>query len=81
MSPQPTDTVFLRGLAIETTIGFFDWERHTDGTLRWSFFSLVNSSRESGTGASADVESRGSRPPITPSTVAASFTLRASGPM
>ena len=28
-----TDTVFLRGLAIETTIGFFDWERHVKQTV------------------------------------------------
>ncbi|MEO6080064.1 MAG: dihydroneopterin aldolase [Steroidobacteraceae bacterium] len=34
MSTQlPTDTVFLRGLAIETTIGFFDWERHVKQTV------------------------------------------------
>ena len=24
---QPTDRIFLRGLAIQTTIGFIDWER------------------------------------------------------
>ena len=30
---QPTDTVFLRGLAIETVIGFFDWERHVKQTV------------------------------------------------
>ncbi len=30
---QPMDTVFLRGLAIETTIGFFDWERHVKQTV------------------------------------------------
>jgi dihydroneopterin aldolase len=30
---QPTDTVFLRGLAIETTIGFFEWERHVRQTV------------------------------------------------
>jgi dihydroneopterin aldolase len=30
---QSTDTVFLRGLAIETTIGFFEWERHVKQTV------------------------------------------------
>ena len=33
MSQQPADTVFLRGLAVETTIGFFDWERHVKQTV------------------------------------------------
>jgi 7,8-dihydroneopterin aldolase/epimerase/oxygenase len=33
LSQQPADTVFLRGLAIETTIGFFDWERHVKQTV------------------------------------------------
>jgi 7,8-dihydroneopterin aldolase/epimerase/oxygenase len=27
------DIVFLRGLAIETTIGFFEWERHVKQTV------------------------------------------------
>ena len=30
---QPPDTVFLRGLSIETTIGFFEWERHVKQTV------------------------------------------------
>jgi dihydroneopterin aldolase len=31
---QPSsDKVFLRGLAIETTIGFFEWERHVKQTV------------------------------------------------
>ncbi len=30
---QQSDTVFLRGLAIETTIGFFEWERHVKQTV------------------------------------------------
>jgi dihydroneopterin aldolase len=30
---QPTDIVFLRGLAVETTIGFFEWERHVKQTV------------------------------------------------
>jgi dihydroneopterin aldolase len=30
---QSTDTVFLRGLAVETTIGFFEWERHVKQTV------------------------------------------------
>ena len=33
MTQQSQDTVFLRGLAIETTIGFFDWERHVKQTV------------------------------------------------
>jgi 7,8-dihydroneopterin aldolase/epimerase/oxygenase len=33
MSQQPVDTVFLRGLAVETTIGFFEWERHVKQTV------------------------------------------------
>jgi dihydroneopterin aldolase len=30
---QVTDTVFLRGLSVETTIGFFEWERHVKQTV------------------------------------------------
>lgn len=30
---QSTDIVFLRGLAVETTIGFFEWERHVKQTV------------------------------------------------
>jgi len=30
---EQSDTVFLRGLAIETTIGFFEWERHVRQTV------------------------------------------------
>jgi len=33
LTQQPTDTVFLRGLAIETTIGFFEWERLVKQTV------------------------------------------------
>ena len=33
MSKQSGDIVFLRGLAIETTIGFFEWERHVKQTV------------------------------------------------
>jgi dihydroneopterin aldolase len=33
MPQQPGDVVFLRGLAIETTIGFFEWERHVKQTV------------------------------------------------
>jgi dihydroneopterin aldolase len=29
----PVDTIFLRGLAIETTIGFLDWERKVKQTV------------------------------------------------
>jgi dihydroneopterin aldolase len=31
--PHPTDIVFLRGLSIETTIGFFEWERLVKQTV------------------------------------------------
>ena len=30
---QPTDRVFLRGLAVQTTIGFIEWERHVKQTI------------------------------------------------
>jgi dihydroneopterin aldolase len=30
---QTQDTVFLRGLAVDTTIGFFEWERHVRQTV------------------------------------------------
>jgi dihydroneopterin aldolase len=30
---QQSDIVFLRGLAVETTIGFFEWERHVKQTV------------------------------------------------
>jgi dihydroneopterin aldolase len=30
---EPTDRVFLRGLAIQTTIGFIEWERHVKQTV------------------------------------------------
>ena len=30
---HPTDIVFLRGLSIETTIGFFEWERLVKQTV------------------------------------------------
>jgi dihydroneopterin aldolase len=30
---QTTDRVFLRGLAIQTTIGFIEWERHVKQTV------------------------------------------------
>ena len=33
MSNSYGDIVFLRGLAIETTIGFFEWERHVKQTV------------------------------------------------
>jgi dihydroneopterin aldolase len=33
MSKQSGDIVFLRGLAVETTIGFFEWERHVKQTV------------------------------------------------
>lgn len=33
MVNQSADIVFLRGLAVETTIGFFEWERHVKQTV------------------------------------------------
>jgi dihydroneopterin aldolase len=33
MSNQAGDIVFLRGLSVETTIGFFEWERHVRQTV------------------------------------------------
>ena len=30
---QPSDRIFLRGLAIECTIGFIEWERHIKQTV------------------------------------------------
>lgn len=30
---QPSDRVFLRGLAVQTTIGFIEWERHVKQTV------------------------------------------------
>jgi dihydroneopterin aldolase len=33
MPQQTGDIVFLRGLAVETTIGFFEWERHVKQTV------------------------------------------------
>jgi 7,8-dihydroneopterin aldolase/epimerase/oxygenase len=33
LTQQLEDTVFLRGLAIETTIGFFEWERLVKQTV------------------------------------------------
>jgi dihydroneopterin aldolase len=30
---QPSDRVFLHGLAIQTTIGFIEWERHVKQTV------------------------------------------------
>jgi dihydroneopterin aldolase len=33
MPEQSGDVVFLRGLAVETTIGFFEWERHVKQTV------------------------------------------------
>lgn len=33
MSQPSNDIIFLRGLAVETTIGFFEWERHVKQTV------------------------------------------------
>jgi dihydroneopterin aldolase len=48
MSKQPVDTVFLRGLAIETTIGFFDCERHVNQTVVLDLEIPVDCARAAG---------------------------------
>ncbi len=42
---QSSDTVFLRGLAVETTIGFFEWERHVKQTVVIDFEIPVDCAR------------------------------------
>jgi 7,8-dihydroneopterin aldolase/epimerase/oxygenase len=54
MSNQPTDTVFLRGLAIETTIGFFDWERHVKQTVVLDLEIPVDCARAAGSDSVQD---------------------------
>jgi dihydroneopterin aldolase len=48
MSQQPSDVVFLRGLAIETTIGFFEWERHVKQTVVLDLEIPVDCARAAG---------------------------------
>ncbi|MGC4029529.1 MAG: dihydroneopterin aldolase [Steroidobacteraceae bacterium] len=45
MQQSSSDTVFLRGLAIETTIGFFEWERHVKQTVVIDFEIPVDCAR------------------------------------
>jgi 7,8-dihydroneopterin aldolase/epimerase/oxygenase len=54
LSQQPVDTVFLRGLAIETTIGFFDWERHVKQTVIIDLEIPVDCARAAGSDSVAD---------------------------
>jgi 7,8-dihydroneopterin aldolase/epimerase/oxygenase len=51
---QPMDTVFLRGLAIETTIGFFDWERHVKQTVVLDLEIPVDCARAAGSDSVRD---------------------------
>jgi 7,8-dihydroneopterin aldolase/epimerase/oxygenase len=51
---QPGDTVFLRGLAIETVIGFFDWERHVKQTVVLDLEIPVDCARAAGSDSVQD---------------------------
>ncbi|HYP80883.1 MAG TPA: dihydroneopterin aldolase [Steroidobacteraceae bacterium] len=51
---QPTDFVFLRGLAIETTIGFFEWERHVKQTVVIDLEVPVDCARAAGSDSVKD---------------------------
>lgn len=48
MSEQSSDVVFLRGLAVETTIGFFEWERHVKQTVVLDLTIPVDCARAAG---------------------------------
>ncbi len=48
MSQQTGDIVFLRGLAVETTIGFFEWERHVKQTVVLDLEIPVDCARAAG---------------------------------
>jgi len=54
MTKQKEDTVFLRGLAIETTIGFFEWERHVKQTVVVDLESPVDCARAAASDAVKD---------------------------
>lgn len=48
MSSSSSDIVFLRGLAIETTIGFIEWERHVRQTVVLDLEIPVDCARAAG---------------------------------
>ena len=54
MLQQSADTVFLRGLAIETTIGFFEWERHVKQTVVLDLEIPVDCARAAGSDSVKD---------------------------
>ena len=54
MPQQTGDIVFLRGLAIETTIGFFEWERHVKQTVVLDLEIPVDCARAAGSDAVKD---------------------------
>jgi 7,8-dihydroneopterin aldolase/epimerase/oxygenase len=51
---QLQDTVFLRGLAVDTTIGFFEWERHVRQTVVIDLEIPVDCARAAATDDVAD---------------------------
>jgi dihydroneopterin aldolase len=51
---QPVDHIFLRGLAIETTIGFFEWERHVKQTVVIDLELPVDCARAAGSDSVED---------------------------
>jgi dihydroneopterin aldolase len=53
-SMQQSDIVFLRGLAIETTIGFFEWERHVKQTVVIDLEFPVDCARAAGSDSVKD---------------------------
>jgi dihydroneopterin aldolase len=54
MPQQTGDIVFLRGLAVETTIGFFEWERHVKQTVVLDLEIPVDCARAAGSDAVHD---------------------------
>ena len=54
MPQQTGDIVFLRGLAVETTIGFFEWERHVKQTVVLDLEIPVDCARAAGSDAVKD---------------------------
>ncbi|MEO8309395.1 MAG: dihydroneopterin aldolase [Pseudomonadota bacterium] len=53
-SASPTDIVFLHGLAIETTIGFFEWERLVKQTVVLDLEFPVDCARAAGSDSVVD---------------------------
>lgn len=54
MPQQSGDVVFLRGLAVETTIGFFEWERHVRQTVVIDLEIPVDCARAAGSDSVQD---------------------------